>query len=136
MQRMASLASAEATHTESKAENKYDTRGLEASYLAAGQARRVVELRRIAAFFDRLVVKPVDGPAGVGSLIETEEDGVTRWLFLAPEGGGTHVDVGGVAVRLVTPSSPLGRELVGAESGDEIEVEMPRLRRIELLSVR
>ena len=30
-----------ATHAESKAENKYDTRGLEAAYLADGQRRRV-----------------------------------------------------------------------------------------------
>src|SRR5690606_40067799 len=33
-----------ATHAESKAENKYDTRGLEAAYLADGQRRRVHEI--------------------------------------------------------------------------------------------
>jgi hypothetical protein len=40
----ASAARDEATHEQSKAENKYDTRGLEASYLARGQARQVAEL--------------------------------------------------------------------------------------------
>src|SRR4030095_10484665 len=37
--RSARTAHAEATHEQSKAENKYDTRGLEASYLAHGQSR-------------------------------------------------------------------------------------------------
>ena len=37
--RAAHASRAEATHEQSKAENKYDTRGLEASYLAHGQSR-------------------------------------------------------------------------------------------------
>ena len=36
----ARAAHAEATHEQSKAEDKYDTRGLEASYLARGQSRQ------------------------------------------------------------------------------------------------
>ena len=35
---------AEATHEQSKPENKYDTRGLEASYLARGQSRQAAEI--------------------------------------------------------------------------------------------
>ena len=41
----AEAAHADATHEESVAENQYDTLGLEASYLAAGHSRRVLELR-------------------------------------------------------------------------------------------
>ena len=33
-----------ATHEESKAENEYDTRGLEASYLAGAQSKRAAEI--------------------------------------------------------------------------------------------
>ena len=40
----AAIESAEsATHEESRAEGKYDTRGLETTYLASGQARHAVE---------------------------------------------------------------------------------------------
>jgi hypothetical protein len=35
-----------ATHEESKPENEYDTRGLERSYLARGQAQRAAEIQR------------------------------------------------------------------------------------------
>ena len=47
-ERAAQTAYETATHEENIAENKYDTLGLEASYLAAGQARRVEEIRRQA----------------------------------------------------------------------------------------
>jgi hypothetical protein len=43
-ERSARAAHAEATDEQSKAENKYDTRGLEASYLARGQSRQAAEV--------------------------------------------------------------------------------------------
>jgi len=39
LEKAARASHAEATHESSKAESKYDTRGLEAAYLAGGQAR-------------------------------------------------------------------------------------------------
>ena len=41
--RAAQASRAEATHEQSKAENKYDTRGLEASYLARGQSKQAAD---------------------------------------------------------------------------------------------
>ena len=40
LEKAARASHAEATHESSKAESKYDTRGLEAAYLAGGQAGR------------------------------------------------------------------------------------------------
>ena len=48
-QRAAQTAYETATHEENIAENKYDTLGLEASYLAAGQAKRVEEIKQALA---------------------------------------------------------------------------------------
>lgn len=41
-----------ATGADTKAENKYDTRGLEASYLAAGQAEQADDLSRALHLVD------------------------------------------------------------------------------------
>ncbi len=41
---------------------------------------------------------------------------------MAPAGGGTRLEVGEATVLVVTPASPLGKALVGARSGDEVEV--------------
>ena len=53
----AKSAHAEATHEEAVAEDKYDTRGLEASYLAAGQARQMEETAAAIQAYASLFVK-------------------------------------------------------------------------------
>ncbi len=59
-ERAAQTAYETATHEENIAENKYDTLGLEASYLAAGQARRVEEIRQSLTLYKTLVLKPFE----------------------------------------------------------------------------
>ena len=45
VERVAAMARDEASSAETKQEGKYDTRATEASYLARGQAERIVALR-------------------------------------------------------------------------------------------
>src|SRR5260370_7813099 len=62
---------AEATHEQNKPENKYDTRALEASYLARGQSRQVAELERAKQEFEALTfaAAPPDAPIDVAALL-------------------------------------------------------------------
>jgi transcription elongation GreA/GreB family factor len=117
-----------ATHAESRAENPKDTRGLEQSYLARGQAQRVAELASAIATIDALALRRFgpNAPVAMSALV-TLDDG--QRCFIAPAGGGT-VLAGGVAV--VTPSSPLGAALIGRSAGDEIDF---RGREIEITAV-
>ena len=81
----AEVARQAATHEESKAENKYDTRGLEASYLAAGQARRAEEIRRALGAWRTLQMRPYDDEHGIqlGALIcLADADDRQQWLLL------------------------------------------------------
>src|SRR3954471_7730726 len=74
---------AEATDPQSKAEHKYDTRGLEAAYLAGGQARKVAEIEEAIDQFQKLKLTDF-GPAtpiDLGALIEVEMRGGTNWFF-------------------------------------------------------
>ena len=58
-----------------------------------------------------------------GSLIQLEDrSGGERCLFLAPYGGGQSLNVRGITVVVVTPSSPLGHALLGKQEGDEFEL--------------
>lgn len=134
----AALARLDATHSESRPENKYDTRSTEASYLAAGQARRVVSLRLLVAFYEGLGTSDAtDDAAGMGRLIEmVDDDGTTRWMFMAPDGGGTYVDVDGARVRIVTPDAPLGRQLLDAVVGDGVLLPGDAEDELEIVSVR
>ena len=113
-------AHAEATHESSKAENKYDTRGLEASYLADGQVRQAIETEEAIAQIQMLSM--ADLPPGtavtLGALVELESRGRTMFYFMAPRGGGVEVEVDGEEVVVLTPQSPLGRLLVGKKEDD------------------
>lgn len=119
-----------ATHEESKAENDKDTRAIESSYLARGQARRVIELGDAVASLSSLQLRDFSGgkPVAVSALVEVAEEDVEerKTYFLAPAGGGLRVTSEGTLVALVSPSSPLGRALLGRREGDELEVDSPQ----------
>ncbi|MEN5256303.1 GreA/GreB family elongation factor [Pseudomonas protegens] len=123
--RAAQTAYETATHEENIAENKYDTLGLEASYLAAGQARRVEEIRQALGLWQNLSLRPYDPQKGIqiGALLGLEdENGHEQWLFLGPDGAGLKVYVVGQLVTVITPRSPLGNSLLGKFEDDEVEI--------------
>jgi transcription elongation GreA/GreB family factor len=125
-----------ATHEEAKPENDKDTRALEQSYLARGEAMRVEEMREGLVAVKAMGVRAVgEGDAvTVGALVATGQQGSRVVLLLAPSGGGTRLAGGGVQV--VTPQSPLGRALLGKRAGDEFELVVAgRTREIAVLSV-
>jgi hypothetical protein len=84
--RAAQFSRAEATHESSKAESKYDTRGLEASYLARGQSKQAAELEAAIAEFEKLPAKKFAAgePIGLGALVELETRRRKRHLFHRP----------------------------------------------------
>jgi hypothetical protein len=128
-----------ATDKANVAENKYDTLGLEAAYLAEGQAKRALQcnadlekVKKLSAQWlgtgsqsmqdqhnkegssnDRVVV-------GVSvSLID--QHGNILWLFLAPVAGGLKFVCEQHTIMVITPSSPLGKHLLGKYLDDEFE---------------
>jgi transcription elongation GreA/GreB family factor len=124
-----------ATHSEARAENDKDTRGLEQSYLARGQAQRVAELEAAHAALTAAPVKRFAAGARIaaGALVELREDGVARTVLIAGHGGGTALPGG---VQVVTPQAPLGRALLGRQVDDELELELGGRRRvIEIVAV-
>ncbi len=118
----ARVSAADATDEQNRAENKYDTRGLEASYLAAGQGRQVVETAQAREAFAAMTVRafePEDAVAA-GALVEVEDGGHRLWFFLGPSAGGTEVEYDGREVLVITAQSPLGRQLVGKRAGETL----------------
>ena len=118
--RAAQFSRAEATHESNKAENKYDTRGLEASYLARGQSKQAAELEAAIAEYQKLAVKKfVPGePIAVGALVELAHGGESSLYFVGPRAGGTEIVHDRKEILVITPQSPLGESLLGKQSGD------------------
>ncbi len=120
--RAAWLARDEATNEESRAENKYDTRGQEAAYLAEGQARIAAEIEQSLALYSTLPFPDFapDSAIALGALIQFETRGGPAFYFLGPRAGGAEISVAGRSVLVVTPQSPLGRQLLGRRVGEVI----------------
>jgi transcription elongation GreA/GreB family factor len=114
----------EATHEESKPENKYDMHAQEAAYLAEGQARLARELNEAIALYYALPVDvwAANEPAALGAWLTIEyKDRLTDY-FIGPRHGGLEVAVDDRVVTVVTPTSPLGRQLLGARVGQVVHL--------------
>ncbi|MBC8095451.1 MAG: GreA/GreB family elongation factor [Akkermansiaceae bacterium] len=124
--RAAQASHAEATHEQSKAESKYDTRGLEASYLAQGQSRQAAEMAAAIQEFETM--KPRDFVKGdfidVGALVELEQGKDRSLYMIGPRAGGTEVTHEKREVLVITPQSPLGSQLVGKKQGDKLQLTL------------
>ncbi len=119
LERAARAAHAEATHESSKAENKYDTRGLEAAYLAGGQAKQVRELADSIKLYQGLPLKefPPGAVIDLSALVEIEINGAKSRYFLGTRNGGLEINHKGREVCVITPQSPLGSMLMGRAAG-------------------
>jgi len=130
LQRLAKAARAshsEATHEQSKAEHKYDTRGLEAAYLAGGQAKKVAELEETIEIFQKLKLIEFNDktPIDLSALVQLEMRGGANWYFVAPRAGGLEVMHGGEEITVITPQSPVGEQLMEKRQGEKFRFGAP-----------
>ena len=122
--RAALMAREEATHEESKAENQYDMHAQEAAYLAEGQARLAAELNETLNLYQALQVTNwlPHAPVGIGAVVTLESAQRVARYFIGPRSGGLELIVNGEEFTVVTPASPLGRQLVGAKVNSVVQL--------------
>ncbi|MEY2409395.1 MAG: hypothetical protein QOF48_2065 [Verrucomicrobiota bacterium] len=128
--RAAQAARSEATHEQSKPENKYDTRGLEASYLARGQSKQAAEIEAAIEAFEKLEARDFTAtdPIEMGALVEVEQNRERILYFIGPRAGGTEVLHEKKEVLVITPQSPLGGQLQGKKRGDKLQLDLAGAR--------
>ena len=135
----AKASHAEATHESSKAENKYDTRGLEAAYLAGGQARQAREILDSIKLYETMTPRDFapDQPIDTGALVELEMDGDRSLYFIGPRSGGLEIKYQRKEIMVITPQSPLGQNLVGRKAGESWTAQVGGSAiKYEIVSVR
>ena len=119
LEKAARASHAEATHESSKAESKYDTRGLEAAYLAGGQARQAREILDSIKVYEALVTRDFASgePIELTALVELDADDTHSTYFIGPKNGGLEIKHRRKEIMVITPQSPLGQNLVGRKAG-------------------
>ncbi|MCB0392769.1 MAG: GreA/GreB family elongation factor [Bdellovibrionales bacterium] len=113
-----------ATNEESKAENKYDTRGLEASYLAGAQAQRANELVDSIRKLKELKITHYsdNDEINITSLVEVMDDSRNyKWFFILPYAAGIEITYKDLNIQTLSPQTPLAKKLIGQSKGDLIE---------------
>ncbi len=108
-----------ASGSETKSEGKYDTRAIEASYLAEAQAEQLAqaeESRRTLENFSPPPFKYSDKIAP-GALVEVEQDNEISFYLLAPTAGGLTAEYLGCEATIITPESRLYGQLLNQKPG-------------------
>lgn len=129
-----------ATHEENIAENKYDTLGLEAAYLAMGQARRAEAIRQALAAWRQFHPTAYDDSRGIqlGALVcLADSEHKQQHVFLGPGGGSMRLVSEAQLVQVISSEAPLGKALLGRREGDEVSIQIAATRQqFEVLRVR
>lgn len=114
-----------ATNEESQPENEYDTRALEASYIAGAQSKRALEIEEALSYCRGLQIRNFNStdPVQVSAVVELESEDKSQIVFLMPKGAGISLDYQGLKIKVITGQSPLGQVLVGQQKGQVITVD-------------
>lgn len=135
----ARVAHETATHEENIAENKYDTLGLEAAYLATGQAQRAEAIRQVMAHWRQFRPGPCEASQGIqlGALVcLVDSSGKQQQLFLGPVGGSMKLVCGDQIVQVISVEAPLGKAMLGKFEGEEVAMQVAQIKqRFEVLQV-
>jgi hypothetical protein len=113
-------ASEGATNSETRAETKWDTCGLELSYLARGYAQQCELLAESILHFRNYTPPDFsDRSIDYGALVKVNADGELLFFFLAKYGGGTELQIEENEVTVITAQSPVGMALLNKKKGDK-----------------
>ena len=109
----------DATGDETKSDGKYDTRAIEASYLAGAQAEQAARLAEAIHRFEQFDPPAYhdDDAVGPGALVETEHNGEIVFYLLAPAAGGLTLEHEGYDLTVLTPEARLYQALLGQTAG-------------------
>ncbi len=109
-----------------KSDGKYDTRGIEAGYLAGAQMKRLEELKLERQMLEEIPLRAyrTEDQVGIGALVEVKLNNIIRKYFIASTAGGTMLNIENEAILVISVFSPLGDAMIDLKVGEIFELEM------------
>lgn len=127
-----------ATAPDLKSEGKYDTRAIEAAYLASAQNKRVEEIKLDIQMLDDLEIQ-IETPSSklqLGSLGLISCNGQERYYFISSTSGGSMMMIDENPILVISVFSPIGDAALGLSKGESFEVETPKeIRQYKVIAV-
>ena len=123
LKKSAESAHSGATHSDAVAKSKYDTHGLELSYLAGSHFERALRLERELEQLRKMSISVHSSSKAIslGSVIFLATGSEVKTYFLSLFGAGIQVEWLGYKVSVISPDSPIGAQLLGGFLGDDID---------------
>ncbi len=110
-----------------KSEGKYDTRAIEAAYLASAQNKRVEEIKLDIQMLEEIELPEIPSKTlQLGSLGLFSCNNQERYYFLSSTSGGSILMIEGQGILVISVFSPIGNEALGLAAGESFEVETPK----------
>lgn len=97
---------------ENKQESKYDTRSIEASYLADAQTSQALAIQESIFKIRNLSLTEDPETAILGSIVILSSDHQDHQFLLLPAGGGIILEYENQPLTVVTPDSPIGKSII------------------------
>ena len=126
-----------ATSADLKSEGKYDTRAIEASYLAGAQNKRVEEIKLDIQMLEDLSEQiEVSSKLQLGSLALINCNKQERLYFISSTSGGSMLMIDDNPILVISVFSPIGDAALGLSAGESFEVETPKeIRQYDIIKV-
>lgn len=121
-----------------KQEGKYDTRAIEAGYLAGAQLKRVEEIKQEIEMINELNIREYnqEDEVAAGAIVELELNDKSQQYFLTTTSGGSILMIQGKPIMVISVFSPIGDAVLGLKVGDGFELETPKeTREYTILSI-
>lgn len=124
------------TSEDMKSDGKYDTRAIEAGYLASAQKQRLDELEQDLQLLDSIEFHDTKD-ISIGSLVEMEFNKTKQWYFVSSISGGPLLKIDDQVILIISAFSPLGNAMIGLSKDDEFELQTPKgIREYNVLNIR
>src|SRR5690625_506159 len=109
-----------ATDDQARAESKWDTQGIEASYLAAGQAGQARQWAEAISLLEqtREDLAAPRNEVTSGAVVKCALAGGDEFFFISPVGGGEVLQIDGDEITVVTMRSPITLRILGKRAGE------------------
>ena len=128
-----------ATHEEAVSKSKYETHGLELSYLAGSQFERARILKQqILSLSSKQLKKFSDqDEVALEALVTVQSAQKKQYhYFISSIGAGLKLECQGKSIQVISPESAIGNELIGSFSNDVVFIERAgKLEEWELVAV-
>jgi transcription elongation GreA/GreB family factor len=127
-QKAADTAKAHHQSDEMKQEGKYDTRAIEAGYLAGAQLKRVEELKLELKMLEEIELRAFSekDAIAIGAIVDLELNDKVQRYFVSSTASGSFTQVDGHPFLVVSVFSPIGNAALGLFVGDSFELETPK----------